>query len=72
MADSASDCIAANQVGGHNNMSLHEADHRGRALRQTEQPFYEQEKPKSLMTPARQAALAALEREFHDLLTARS
>lgn len=53
-------------------MSLHEANHRGRALRETEQPFYEPDKPKNLMTPARQAALAALEREFHDLLTARS
>lgn len=52
-------------------MSLHEADHRGRALEETEQPFYEPDKPKNLMTPARQAALAALEREFRDLLAAR-
>jgi hypothetical protein len=36
-----------------------------------DQPFYEHDKPQNLMTPARQAALDALERELRALLSSR-
>jgi len=64
--------MEARRIGLGGTMSLHEADHSGRALDETEQRFGEPDKAENLMTPARRMALAALEREFHDLLAARS
>ncbi len=47
-------------------MDLNKAD--DRSSQAEDRPFYEHEKPQNLMTPARRAALDALERELRELL----
>ena len=47
-------------------MQLNKADNR--ASQAEDRPLYDHDKPQNLMTPARRAALAALEREFRELL----
>lgn len=50
-------------------MRLETAEHR--PIRSEQRGFYEPDESRpSLMTPARRAALDALEREFHELLAA--
>jgi len=50
------------------NMSLDEVGHRTRELATEDRHFYGREEPEDHVTPARRAALEALEREFRDLL----
>ena len=50
-------------------MHLNKADNR--SSQTDDQPLYDHGKPSNLMTPARRAALDALERELRDLLNAR-
>jgi len=47
-------------------MQLHKVD--DRSSQAEDRPLYDHDEPQDLMTPARRAALAALEREFRELL----
>jgi hypothetical protein len=47
-------------------MHLTNADDRSSQV--DDRPLYEHDKPQNLMTPARRAALEALQREFRELL----
>jgi len=51
-------------------MQLNKAD--DRPSQAEDRPFYEHDKPQNLMTPARRAALDALERELRELLGSRA
>lgn len=52
-------------------MSLDEIGERLQKQMREDRPFSAAETPEDQMTPARRAALAALEREFRDLLAPR-
>ena len=51
-------------------MHLDKAD--DRTSEAEDRPFYAHDKPQNLMTPARRAALDALERELRELLGSRT